>query len=681
MHISTRFLVSGILVILLSLFFHTSVLLAGDTLRVRSHDRVDMTWHGPYDEEVELPDPDRSYKKVVLVATLGCATGGCSDWDYTVQLDFLKPNLPVDSSILRIDTLEGGVQDTIWEVTREDVWIHLGRLITPYGGYMRTGSNGYDNNWTRTFELDITDLLPLLEQQTTVRAFYDGWSSGFSITLDFLFIEGRPLRQVVGASQLFYWGQTYHTAAEFNDILTPPVTRLTPAGAETAAIRFVPTGHGFDNDVVCAEFCPRSYTWRVDGATAASGVIWKDDCGMNATFPQGGTWVYNRANWCPGEMVPVHHLGLDDVLRPGALQTYDLDLEAYTWSGPQAPSYYMAAQIIYYGPYQRRLDAAVEAVLAPNEEETYKRFNPICGQPRIRIRNEATDLIREVVIHYGVAGGSSCTYTWEGNLPAGLSADISLPLLPWQGVDPAGPRFFAEIVSVNGVTDEDPANDRREVGFVLPPVVRDQFVLEMRANSRPADFVYSLSTDQGDTLIHRRPATAFGAYRDTLQLAPGCYRFEIRDAGGLGLSDWPTGQGNGIVEFQRRLGSGFVPFITLPRDFGSYYQYEFTVGYSLEEEPDKPSCTGTSSIDRSGVNSSGITVFPNPASGQVHISSDRDIDEVHLLDLMGRTLSAVYPGGQRSATVLLPEGLPGGIYLLKVYGAGFRETVRVQTDR
>ena len=70
---------------LLSLFstLFCITLIAGDTTTVRIHDHTDMTWYGNYDEWGELPDATKDYRKVYLNYTMGCATGGCSDWDYT----------------------------------------------------------------------------------------------------------------------------------------------------------------------------------------------------------------------------------------------------------------------------------------------------------------------------------------------------------------------------------------------------------------------------------------------------------------------------------------------------------------------------------------------------------------------------------------------------------------------
>ena len=63
----------------------------------------------------------------------------------------------------------------------------------------------------------------------------------------------------------------------------------------------MPSGHG-----QAGEFTPNiSYTAKVNGNLVGGNPIWKDDCGFNAIWPQGGTWIFDRANWCPGEAVPI----------------------------------------------------------------------------------------------------------------------------------------------------------------------------------------------------------------------------------------------------------------------------------------------------------------------------------------------------------------------------------------
>ena len=53
-----------------------------DTTMIRVHDQVDMTWNGHYKNWGVFPDGNDTYRKVMLHYTMGCASTGCSGWDY-----------------------------------------------------------------------------------------------------------------------------------------------------------------------------------------------------------------------------------------------------------------------------------------------------------------------------------------------------------------------------------------------------------------------------------------------------------------------------------------------------------------------------------------------------------------------------------------------------------------------
>ena len=45
--------------------------------------------------------------------------------------------------------------------------------------------------------------------------------------------------------------------------------------------------------------------------------IWRDDCGENPLYPQGGTWIYDRANWCPGDKATTREHELTSFIESG----------------------------------------------------------------------------------------------------------------------------------------------------------------------------------------------------------------------------------------------------------------------------------------------------------------------------------------------------------------------------
>ena len=91
----------------------------------------------------------------------------------------------------------------------------LARVITPYGSML-------SNNWNFTSIFDITDFAPILKDSVEIRCHYSGWSSGFSATLDFEFIEGTPARDVIKIDNIYSGGYNYVSSSDFeNNKLTP----------------------------------------------------------------------------------------------------------------------------------------------------------------------------------------------------------------------------------------------------------------------------------------------------------------------------------------------------------------------------------------------------------------------------------------------------------------------------
>ena len=83
---------------------------------------------------VYFPDQSTPWKAITLDFTVGCASGGCSDWDYDVDVEIGRPTGMMDSTIASIDTVSTAplVLDTTWNAPYEIIeWFQVGRMITP----------------------------------------------------------------------------------------------------------------------------------------------------------------------------------------------------------------------------------------------------------------------------------------------------------------------------------------------------------------------------------------------------------------------------------------------------------------------------------------------------------------------------------------------------------------------
>src|SRR5574343_1387670 len=88
------------------------------------------------------------------------------------------------------------------------------------------------------------------------------------------------------------------------------------------------SGHGFaggDGTYNCGEFCERLHNIWVDNTKVKEWNGWQE-CGDNPVFPQGGTWLYDRADWCPGKEANTYNYELSQYLTPGTIHNFDYDM-------------------------------------------------------------------------------------------------------------------------------------------------------------------------------------------------------------------------------------------------------------------------------------------------------------------------------------------------------------------
>src|SRR6202000_2222977 len=103
------------------------------------------------------------------------------------------------------------------------------------------------------------------------------------------------------------------------------------------------TGHGSDIGQ-CSEFCNKYYQLNINGNLVSQNQLWRNTCGLNEVYPQTGTWIYNRGNWCPGEWVrPIYH-NLTSLTTANTNFTIDVDMQPYVTNSVSA-GYNWVAQL------------------------------------------------------------------------------------------------------------------------------------------------------------------------------------------------------------------------------------------------------------------------------------------------------------------------------------------------
>jgi hypothetical protein len=196
--------------------------------------------------------------------------------------------------------------------------IELVRAITPFGG-------------PEHLEVDITDVANGLPGKHTLRTHISTYSDaagkvsgsngGWNVTAKIEVVPGKAPRNVLAVVPL------YNGSEGATDVITPPGFDV-PAGTTSARIEYRATGHGGAAGDLPAcqgpaeEFCHRTDTMSVDGATVSSFDPWRIDCDKLCTLKHqntsAGGFDYclenpcgaiasvkaSRANWCPGSMTP-----------------------------------------------------------------------------------------------------------------------------------------------------------------------------------------------------------------------------------------------------------------------------------------------------------------------------------------------------------------------------------------
>jgi len=613
-------------------FLYCFIVQSQDTTFVQAHDYVDLDWYGNYDAWADFPDGNETYRKILMHYDMRCSSSGCSGWDYTTKISLLKPTEEFDE--------DGNIIFTHDQT--------LANVITPYGTYMQgNGSEGFSPNWVQRYTYDVTDFAPLLKNSVLMRAFYGGWSTGFNVTITFEFIEGTPPRNVIDIQNLWSGSNAY---SDMESILSEATVNI-PSEAKNSMLRVTISGHGQDG-----EFTPGvNYYVDVNESNVYTQQIWRDDCGEVALYPQGGTWVYDRANWCPGDKATTREHELTSFINTGQDNMIDFDIYRANWN-PAEASYIYDAQLITFEQPNFALDAVLEDIISPSLKQEHFRFNPTCSNPKIKIKNSGSEVLTSVDIYYGFEGFPENFYSWEGSLSFGESEIIELQPISFYSWENQIP-FYARVSNPNGSQDQYNVNDLLYSDYELVEEYPSTFCLWLKTNDVPGETLYELKDNFGNILYSRNNMDANTLYKDTMELEPGCYSLQLLDTGGNpnynedGLSWWANNDGDGYARL-REVPGGFFKYYQA--DFGTELTDYFRVGeYSLStSDLEKLTCE----------------VFPNPSRTHFNIYLELPVKDnitIDLVDLNGKTLNTIKKKNCLNEHIYLDTSkLSAGIYTL-----------------
>ncbi|MBC8385528.1 MAG: hypothetical protein H8E57_08435 [Candidatus Cloacimonetes bacterium] len=448
----------------------------------------------------EFPNDERTWEKIWMHRTLKCDeqtkqdTFPCGEWDYCTHTLL---HIPVG------DTVE------IFEMEN---------YITPYG--IGLDLNG-DCGWT--FIYDVTDYYPLLKGKVDLSS----GSQSELLDMKFIFMEGTPPRDVISVENIYEWGNYKYEHIATDSIFKEQEIVLNP-NADGFKLRARISGHGHEGPRNCCEWDRKTHTYFVNGYVLTRWQIWKN-CGDNPIYPQGGTWQFDRAGWCPGTPVDTYDFELTDIFSPGDTIMFDYGIEMYCDNGEKDGYFRQCHQLFSYGKPNFKSNAEVYDIIAPSDKNGYSRINPICKDPQIVIRNSGDKTLRTLKITYGLEGEESFEFTWNGLLEFTQKDTIILPNIDWQ--DFSNTTFFAECSQPNGMTDEYPHNDYLSSKVVAPETLPNIFYLhiEVQGLGRAKQNAFFITNDVGGILYEKESFEDNEIYEELIELETGCYELRIID--------------------------------------------------------------------------------------------------------------------------------------------------------
>lgn len=519
----------------------------------------------------------------------------------------------------------------------------LGRFITPYGIGLDLGSG-----WTWTY--DVSDFVQKLKDTISLEA------GNFQELLDlqFWFIEGTPSRDVKSIENV--WQGNINLTAFDTKVLEKKYKFN--QDEKMVKLRTCLTGHGMEaTNSAWAEFSPNIHSIMVNGQTKWSWQIIQE-CADNPLYPQGGTWIFDRAAWCPG--------------MPGKQEEFELtpyiigDSIAirYTIAEKEGGNYVTESQLVRYSDPNFLLDASVETIVVPSDDKLYSRENPSVGNPKIIIKNNGSTTLTSAKITYYIQGGTINTYNWTGSLDFLKSEIVSLPIPDWSELIGDNGYFVVEISEPNSSVDEYPYNNKNISHFKLPVAQTTNKVrLTYRTNHAPNETKWKLSKANGD-IVYQSPNSlnANTSYSEIIPLSNGGYKLFVSDANDDGLEFWYNMNNGGTagstrLTFYDTVNSYWGNDIILEPDFGKSIEYDFVVNGFV----------GLSDINASF---RGVLLYPNPTSNTATLIVD-GVDgraDISVRDYLGRIIDTYSENSSnnRIQKQIDISSYPIGIYIIQI---------------
>lgn len=511
-------------------------------------------------------------------------------------------------------------------------------FVTPYGINVDFGQDG------ETWFFDLTDFLPILKGNKRISIERGGqWQE--ELDIKFHLIVGTPPRDILDIQQIWKVEKKSFANIDSDQSYEPRQVLMNALGT-SFKIRTAITGHGQDG-----EFIPRNHWVNIGGGTPEfNWQVWTE-CALNPVFPQGGTWIYDRAGWCPGMPTDIQEWDITPYVSSG--QAVEIDYGLATATGTS--DYIVNHQLVSYGAANHSLDAKLKEIISPNDYVEFGRTGRICEGVEVIIQNTGGTTLTSLEIDYWVNNSSSPeTYTWNGSLEIMEQENILLPSNSklWSSLKASNNIVHAAVRSPNGGSDEYALNNTKSSAFEIPEIIPDEFYIYFRTNSAAAQNSYQITDEFGTVVFSKSNFSNNQFNNDTVRLPFGCYTFQLNDAGDNGISFWANSEGTGSLAFRRLNGANLKQF---NGDFGKSIVFPFTVNSALSNSENKL-------FD--------LSLHPNPAQDQFSITME-EIDKAEIMAFNSIGQQMVLNGRTyENEVVYNTRNWKKGVYLIHITKGG-----------
>ena len=367
-----------------------------------------------------------------------------------------------------------------------------------------------------------------------------------------------------------------------DSILVQKMILLDP-NATAYKLKATISGHGHAGPRHCCEWDSKTHTYYINGWELFRWNIWKD-CGNNPIYPQGGTWPFDRAGWCPGTKVDEYEFELTPFVSSGDSISIDYGIEPYLDNGEKNGEFRQSHQLFSYGPPNFSNDAEIYDIIIPSNKDKYSRVNPSFSNPIIMIKNTGINNLKSLEINYGINNRKKSKYVWYGDLDFLEMEKVTLPPIHWRGLE-NNQEFVVEIKNPNSIKDEYTDNNKLSSIVKLPMVFPRNFILKIKTNnrSRARENSFTISNNLGRVFYNETSFLDSMEYNYGIELARGIYEFIFRDniEDGVSIHWWKRNSApeevgiNGEIQFLNLNGDILHRFNP---DFGQELRLNFIVG-------------------------------------------------------------------------------------------------------